>query len=197
MGHSLADFEGPPFDFSIECNLNKKQKDLIRQKFFKKKERIFGIKLDYESITDDENRKWFEIEYNPTREGENLQNADSGDILKVLGEKYFLRVNKNLEKRRDELLKPYLIKRKTIEGIISSAPIIKSDQIGINQMPNTTIKIKEGKIKEREYGLLGAHFLTAGQKIKLDIDLNPDSKEKLRGYSLLNNQNKEILRFEY
>ena len=198
MGHSLSDFEGPPFDFSIECNLTKKQKYLIRQKFFNEKERLFGIELNYESITTDKNRKWFGISYKSSKNEGYFIHADSKKILKVLGEEYFLKLNKNLEKRRDELLKPYKIKIKTIEGIVNSAPIIKLDNAGIDQRPKTTIKIKEKeKINGRNYELRGAHFLTPGQKIKLDINVHPDAEKEVLGYSLLNNENKEVLKFEY
>ena len=75
MGHFLADFEGPPFKFSIECNLTKKQKDLIKQKFLKK-EKVSGIELTYGSITTDKKRKWLEIHYKKSKSGY-FTNVDS------------------------------------------------------------------------------------------------------------------------
>jgi hypothetical protein len=89
-----------PVDFSIECKINDKQKEKIKNRF-NLEVGASDISLTYHTRIDDKLEKWFEIHY--TEKGNRFQTANPKELSDILGESIMKDYDEKIKKKRKRI----------------------------------------------------------------------------------------------
>ena len=99
MGHYLSEMVGPPFTTSVEFPLNDDSKSRIKERFLADKEGDLDITLNYQTITEDNGRKWFELHYSFSG-SRCFMSLESSDIQDIIGVFPLFKIGRELERKR-------------------------------------------------------------------------------------------------
>ncbi|MEX0920993.1 MAG: hypothetical protein WDZ62_01890 [Candidatus Pacearchaeota archaeon] len=105
----LSKIEEPSFTFAIRCNLEEDKKELVYEEFLKNGEAINEEaqmrEIKYRCITEEPERKWFEIEYKyPNRSVGFVKSIEPLELSKILGEDTISKFNNELMEKRNYFL---------------------------------------------------------------------------------------------